>query len=383
MKPVNSLRNKIKYLFVAMGPGETGQARSLAKYISQKNGEIVFALRPEKILRFFAKDKEFRVFLAETPEKLKEIVEKEKPDVLLLFNSKMWTSRDNFLEIPPFEKPPLCLAVDSNWLFNDEKYPSFRFIKWANKYLVLFPKRIFELGLKENNGAFVISPDVLKKIIPVGLIPTYKKPAKKEISAKRKEYGVKSGEKFIFSYFSGFGASHRIWAFYNLIKAVDKLIAAGKKIKVLYTGPTEGLEEKFLSRNWLIKKTGLSSEEYFLTLASGDLVFQHQGMVTLSQAISANIPTIANVSLLPRQKTAKLHFWEVSPFARTGVCSMLAKSAPTKIVAETIENLLYNDAAIKKMIEKQKEIFQRGEPTAHEIIIKLLKRSPEIASKKI
>lgn len=363
----------MKYLFVAMGPGETSQARALAKYIEKKGGEILFALHQRKNLHFLVEDKKFKIFLTENPQKLKRIVEKEKPDILLLFNSKMWGNFREFFETPPFKKPTLALCLDSNWLFNDKRYPAFRFIKWVDKYLVLFPKKIFESGLKENSGDFVIPKNVLQKIIPVGFIPSYKKPSQKSILKIRKKYGIQKNQKFIFSYFSGFGAGHRIFAFNNLFLAIEKLIKKGRKIKVLYVGPTHDLDPEKLKKNWLLKEEFLSAKEYFLTLSKTDLIFQHQGMATLSQAIAAQVPVICNVHILKERVLPKLHFWEVSPFKRAGVCEMFSKSTPIGKIAKTIDELLFNEKKRREMQKKQKLIWKNGEEKAFKIIKNLLK----------
>lgn len=351
-----------------MGPGETGHAIALARYISKRGGKILFALKQEKNLNFLLEDRNFNVFFTPTPKELKKIIKKERPDVLLIFNSKIWGSRfENFLNKTPFQKPPFTVCVDSNWLFNDKKYPDFKFIKWADEYLIVFPKKIFELGLKKNKGTYIISRSFLKKISPIGFIPSYQKPARKEILKIRKKYKIKSDEKFIFSYFSGLGAGHRTWAFENLIRATDKLIKKGRKIKVLYLGPTEDLNQEKLKRKWLIKIRELPASEYFLTLSSADLVFQHQGLVTLVQAISAQVPVIANVSIL-KSKIPKNHFWEVNPFVKVGTCIMLSKSTPTKKISQSINQLLFDKKSIEKMKEKQKLIFEKGENKSFEII---------------
>lgn len=363
---------KKKYLFASMGPGETSQARALAKYIAKKGGEILFCLRRGKNLPFLSKDREFKVFITETPKDLKKVIEKEKPDIVLFFNSKMWGSCKGFLENPLFKKPPLTVCIDSNWLFNDKKYPTFRFIEWADKYLVLFPKKVFKLGLKENGGDFIIPKNVLKKIIPVGFIPSYKKPSQKRILKTRKKYKIQKKEKFIFSYFSDFEAGHRVFAFDNLIDAVDRLIKKGKKIKVLYTGPTEDLDPNKLKKTWLIKIRKLSASEYFLTLASSDLVFQHQGMATLTQAISSGIPAICNVHNLRGGSILRLHFWEVAPFKRAGACEMFSKSTPIKEISKEIEQLLYNPKARQRIQKNQKLIFEQGEKSSFEILKDLL-----------
>lgn len=366
---------EIKYLFVARGPGEAGQARSLAKYVATKGGVVLFALLQKENLHFFSHDKNFQLFLTETPQRLKRVIAKEKPEVFLIFNSKAWAANKAFREKPLFKKPCLTLCVDSNWLFNNKKYPNFPFIPWADKYLVLFPKKIFELGLKKNGGGFVIPRPTLKQVIPVGFIPTYPKVPAKERERIRKKYKVQKDEKFIFSYFSGFGAGHRVFAFNNLIASVDRLIKKGRKIKVLYVGPTEDIDEKKLSKTWLLKEEKISAKEYFVVLSASDLVFQHQGMVTLSQAISAGVPVIANVHLLKElpPSVQKLHFWEVAPFDKAGSCKMFSKSTTLKKIGLEIDKLLYNTAAIKKMTKAQRAIFEKGEGRAFSIIQKLLK----------
>lgn len=358
----------VKFLFVARGPGETGQARALAKFLSKRKAEIIFCLHQEKNLFFLEDDKEFKVFLTPKPENLKEIVEKEKPKFLLLFNSKMWGGE--FLKNPPFKRPDFVFCFDSNWLFNSKKYPNYDYLKWADKYFILFPEKIFKLGLKEFGGNFQIEKKVKEKILPIGFIPSYFPPKKEGKEKIKKNLGIKKEEKFIFSYFSGWGAGHRIWAFENFVRAVDTLIKK-KKIKAIYIGPKENLSEKFLKRDWLIIKEKVSAKEYFSILSASDLIFMHQGMVTLAQAISCQIPVICNVSIL-KKELLKLHFWEVLPFKRAGICEMFSKSTKIEKIAKKIEELLFNKKEREKMIKKQKEIFEKGEERFFEEIKKLL-----------
>ena len=372
-----SKKRKIKFLFVARGPGETSQARALAKYIAKKGEKVLFCLLQKKNFHFLSEDKEIKTFLTKNPKELKKIIEKENPDALLIFNSKTWGGINGFLEKPPFKKPPLIISFDSNWLFNNKKYPAYQFIKWCDKYLVLFPKKIFEMGLKEKKGNFIISKKILKKIIPVGFIPSYKKLSQNRIAKIRKEYGVQKNEKLIFSYFSGFGAGHRVFAFNNLIDAVERLIKKGEKIKVLYVGATDNLDQDKVKKEWLILKKKLSSNEYFFALSASDLVFQHQGMVTLCQAISVQVPVFCNVHLLKGCPILKLHFWEVDPFKRIKVCEMFSKTTSIKKISKKIEEFLYNSTFRGKMQKKQKLIFEDGEKKSYEIIKKLIKENKE------
>ena len=352
-----------------MGPGETEHARALGKYLSKKGYKVLFALRQEKNAFFFEKDEEFKIFITERPEKLKPILEKEKPEFLFLFNSKIWGGK--FLEKSPFKKPKFVFCVDSNWLFNSKKYPRLDFVKWADIYFISFPKKIFDFGLKKNGGNFEIEKEIKEKIIPVGFIPSYKRPPQKIIRKIRKAYDIKKDEKFIFSYFSGWGASHRTWALENFVKAVELLIKKNRKIKAICVGLVTDLNLEKIKRNWLILKEKLSAEDFFLTLASSDLVFQHQGMVTLSQAISCQIPVICNVSTL-NQIIPKIHFWEVSPFKKAKACEMFSKTTKIEKISQRIEELLFEKESREKMRKNQRLIFEEGEKNIFEIIKKLI-----------
>jgi len=167
--------------------------------------------------------------------------------------------------------------------------------------------------------------------------------------------GIKGKEKLIFSYFSGFGAGYRSWALENFLKAVELLIKKKRKIKAIYIGPKLKIQKE-----WLIEKEGVSAKKYFEILASSDLIFMHQGMVTLAQAISCQIPVICNVSVL-KEEIPRLHFWEVLPFKKAGVCEMFSKKTKIEKIAMGIERLLYDKKEIERMRKKQKEIFERGE----------------------
>ena len=363
------LKKKIKFCFVSRGPGETGQARALAKFLEKKGGKIIFCLHQEKNLFFLEKDKNFKIYLTPRPDNLKKVILKEKPHFLLLFNSKMWGG--DFLKEPPFKRPPFVFCFDSNWLFNSKKYPLYDFIKWADKYFILFPEKIFKLGLKENGGNFEIEKNVKEKIEPLGFIPSYEPIGKKLKEKIREKLKIKRNEKFIFSYFSGWGAGHRIWALKNFEKAVDILVKEGKKIKAMYVGPVQDLSLKETKRDWLLIKEKLSAKDFFSILASSDLIFMHQGMVTLAQAICCQIPVVCNVSIL-KKEMARLHFWEVLPFKKAGVCEMLSKSTKVEKIKKVIFDLLYNEKRKKEMQKRQKEIFEGGERNFFEKLKKFL-----------
>ena len=356
-----------------MGPGETIQGVALANYAANKGDDVALATRIKLNYRFLKKQKQqFRVYLVETEKRLKSVFEKEKPDVFVLCNSKIVRYSKHFFISPPSPKP-VTVSLDSNWLFlKNEKWYSF--VEWVDRYFILFPKKIFNLGLKKYGGNYNIPGHIIKKIETVGFIPSFKKIPQNEQLEIRKKYNIGKDEKLIFSYVGGFGAGFRLWALENLIKAVSNLNQKGLKIKIILVCRREnikGLEKK----SWLIVKELLSDKEFFSTLSSSDLVFQHQGLGTLAQAISSQIPVIANVRNIEEEPYPDhAHAWEVGPFATLNMCKMFYKNSPIENIKKAIKELLYDKKEIEKMKKAQKKYYVSGEPNAHKIIKKLLEK---------
>lgn len=364
-------RKKNKFLIITMGPGETVQGTALAYYLLSKKERVVLATRLKTNYSFLKKTV-FKFFLAENTKKLKSLIKKERPDVVILCNSKIISYYQEFSKILPTPRP-LTVSLDSNWLFlkNQGWYD---FPEWLDKYLIVFPKKIFNLGLKKYGGHYDIPDSVMKKIETVGFIPSYKKiPLKTRINL-RKRYKIGKEEKLIFSYFGGFGAGFRPWALENMLKATENLIRKGLKIKIFYTGPLNNSVQNISKKSWLIREKLLTEKQFFSLLASSDLVFQHQGLGTLAQAISSQVPVIANVrDLKDEPHSDHAHTWEVSPFAKLNLCRMLYKSTPVKEIEKQIKKLLYDDKEIKKMKNAQKKYYLAGEPRVYKLIKKLLK----------
>lgn len=364
---------KNKFLFVAMGPGETAQGIGLANYAAGKGDSIVFVVRTKGSYGFAAEQiKGAKIFLAEDAESLKKIFEREKPDVLALCNSKLARYYDGFFMKSPSDKI-VSVSLDSNWLF-DKDGGWYACADWLDKYFIIFPQEIFNSGLKKYGGNYGIHPEVAARIETVGFIPFFKKPSIKTRLGIRKKYKIKKDQKFIFSYFSGYGADHRSWAFNNLEKAVDILIQKGLDVKVLYVGAKNSLSADSIKKEWLVVEEKMNIKDFYFTLASSDLVFQHQGLGTLSQAFSASIPVITNVMDLSDEVRAKhAHAWELASFARLGMSDMLYRSTPTEEISQNIEKLLRDKEAIKKMKEAQKKYYFAGEPNAYKTIKQLLR----------
>lgn len=364
--------NKNKFLFIAMGPGESVQGVGLAKYAIDKGDDIIFITRA-KVNYDFVKNqiKNAKILLVETAEYLKKIFDQEKPDVLVLCNSKIARYYDGFFMKFPSDKI-VSVSLDSNWLF-DKDGGWYSCADWLDKYFVIFPEKIFNFGLKKYGGNYDIPPEIAKRIETVGFIPFFKKPSLKTRLEMRKKYGIKKNQKLIFSYFSGYGATHRGWAFDNLEKSIDILTQKGLDAKVIYIGAKNDLGAETLKKNWLIVEEKMNIKDFYLALASSDLVFQHQGLGTLSQAFSANIPVITNVMDLSDEVRAKhAHAWELAPFAKLGMSDMLYRSTPIGEISRNIEKLLCDKEEIKKMKSFQKKYYFAGEPNAYKTIKQLL-----------
>jgi|GEM_PF-864098 len=373
-----------KYLFVSRGPGEISQASGLAKYVFARGGGVIFAMTQQENLEFVKPyAKSFKIHFAENPSALTRLVVSYRPDVVLFCNSKVWSDLlfshprlwEKVKEIytTPISTSALVICIDSNWLFNDQKYPMFPYIRWATKYLINIHPEIFRMGLKENDGDFTLAENVIDKIEPVGSVPTFFQPNSGDRARVRQKYNIAPDEKMIFSYFSGSGgAEHRPWALSNLLAATELLLKKGRKIRILFVGHKRNANFNKRGPKWLIHEHVLSVDKYYSALSSSDLVFQHQGLATLTQALCAQVPVIANVSQQDKEVIRDLHFWEVGPFARAGICRMLSRSTPIHEIAEHIEQLLFNPAEREKMQEAQRKYFLPGEPRAYEIIQSLL-----------
>ncbi len=355
----------MKVLIFAMGPGETSQAAAVAHEIQQRGGEVLFAVRQDVNLSFIAGENKYKTFLTPTPADIKELAVKEAPDRVLLCNSKSFGNDGTFINDASYLPIP-TFTVDSNWLF-DSSQPSFPFIRWAKNYYINLPQQVFELGLKENGGYFTVSPEVRQKIKVVGLIPSYPKLDRDTVQATRKSLGIGADEKLVFCYFSGFGADSRDWLLKNAIDAIETVRAENEgQVKLIYHGILNA-DTDVAKHEWVRPLTDkgqtVSPEEFYKILSSADLMFQHQGLGTLAQAISAEIPTIANVRLYPDAKHGypAIHVGEVEPFAKVGACRMVRNDTEVRDISKEITELLYNAQAISDMQRAQREIYSCGE----------------------
>lgn len=364
----------MKIFIAAMGPGEIGQGIAFAQYALKKGADVTFAIMDKKnspMVNLSAA--RFNVLLLKKNSKsLNNAVFGSKPDVLLLCNSKIFSADGFYPNHPPLPKP-LTISIDSNWLFGpDSPYKS---LPWVDKYCVNIPEKVFKLGLKKYGGHYTIPVKALKKIKIVGLLPSYSKIPTFSIGKIRNKYGVLRNEKLVFLYAST--ASHSASVLSQFLKkAIDVIRILRKKgheIKIINVSEIPKNIFK-IKEKWILNLNHVDAREFYKILASSDLVFQHQGLGTLAQAIGANIPVISNVrDLKDEESPYHTHTWEIMPFAKSGACSVFHFSAPVSMLATEMEKLLYSDKSISKMKKKQALLYESGEKNVFEEMKYLLK----------
>lgn len=356
-----------------MASGETSQAYAIAKYLLLRKAKVSLALKDRATSIYFSKQNlNFPLYITPSFNDFRNLSKRVNPQIIIFCNSKSYKRDKEFINLKTSPFPNIAtFTIDSNWLFNSnlERYP---YVKWADLYFINLPEKVFSLGLRKHGGYFSIDQKIAKKIIPVGIIPSYKNLKKQDKENIRRTIGIKPKEKMIFCYFSGVGAAGRPWVLYNLVSALP-LIHGKDNIKIIYSGDATLLNKYFLKKYPFLIHSDVESPEYFYQLlASSDLVFQHQGLVTLTQAICANIPVITNVSIYPKTELPGLHSAELKPFHKLNLCKMLYKSTSKSKVASAINTLLYDKEAITEMKNVQKTYKNYGEKEVYKKIYEYL-----------
>jgi len=361
-----------RFFIATMGPGEIGQGMAFAQYALSRGNLVTLSVPHAGYLPLIRlRHPRFSSLIIKDSTALKKTLNSKKVDILVLCNSKIFTRNDNFHKHPPEPKLP-SLSIDSNWLFGPSSlYPS---NPWVDRYCLNLPESIFQMGLKKNGGHYRIPKGILKKISVVGLIPSYHPLSSQEKNKIRTHYGVHKNEKLIFLYTS-IGYLIKPVVFLKAYAVAKKLRAKGKKVKVIYFGdpPPASLNTK--DRHWFLTLPHTNTEHFSKVLASSDLVFQHQGLSTLEQAIGAQVPVIANVKDPKYEKHPKrhMHAWEVGPFAKYGACAMFFFDDSSDAIANYAEDILFNKKRREAMRRKQRALYEKGEEKVYNEAIKLLK----------
>lgn len=347
----------MKFLIITMGPGETSQGAAFGRYVIQKGHSVSFRiLRPEN--RTFFRGLPVTVKSTRDGMEAAKDITKGGFDVVVFCNSKIFKSQD-IHKIEPSPRP-FCCSIDSNWLFGkDVEYP---WIGWLDNYYINLPVKVFKLGLSENGGNFNIADNVKSRLVDVGMIPSYKPLDKSESQKIRNKIGVKQNQNLLFSYI-GSSITYKDQFQKKYIETMKVLQNKyHDKIKIMSVGKELHIPQTISTLQ------NVSSEWFYRYLASSDIVFQHQGLGTLEQAISARIPVIANVIRPEKGEKVNAHAWEVGPFEKAGLCKMHYYDDPVQNVVESVEKLIFNQNIRQKMIDSQKKHYSMGEKTMLENI---------------
>lgn len=366
-----SQHSPYQFFIAAMGPGEIGQGMAFARYALSRGNFVTLSVSHAEYLPLIRlRHPKFSSLIIKDSTTLKKTLNSKKVDILVLCNSKIFTRNDNFHKYPPEPKLP-SLSIDSNWLFG----PSSPYLSnpWVNRYCLNLPEPIFQMGLKKNGGHYRIPKKILKKISVVGLIPSYRPVSRQEKNKIRTHYGIHKNEKLIFLYTS-IGYLIKPVVFLKAYAVAKKLKAKGKKVKVIYFGDPPPASLNIKDRHWFLTLPRTNTEHFSKVLASSDLVFQHQGLSTLEQAIGAQVPVIANVKDPKYEKHPKrhMHAWEVGPFAKYGACAMFFFDDSSDAIANCAEDILFNKKRREAMRRKQRALYGKGEEKVYNEAIKLL-----------
>ncbi len=364
-----------KILVAGMGPGEISQAMAFVRHavsVGSNVSLVIFNPAYASIANFT--DDNFSLLISDRKvDAFDQVVKSERPDVLVLCNSKMDfpDSDESYFKESPW--PWLAtISIDSNWLFIRNN-PA-KTLQWPSAYCINIPEPVFQLGLTKNGGHYDIPKETLGKIKLVGLIPSYERVDDSLIKSTREKLNIQSDEKLVFVYSTSTTmlSENRSTLTRKGIDAVGILRDQGHKIKIVNVGP---MPDDVLCANndWHTNVGEVSTEEFHTLLSSADLVFQHQGLGTLEQAIASNVPVLSNVrDMKDEESPYHAHAWEVLPFVSCGAASMLYFSDSLEKTAAEIASLLYDADKSDFMRRSQSALYVRGEAGVMTVIDDLL-----------
>jgi hypothetical protein len=361
----------MKFLVFAMGPGESSHGYAIIQYLMERGHQTTFALRQHTNTNFYTSCPFFDLVVTPTLSDLQNLVSTAQPDAIIICNSKAFNDTP-FVETCPWKTIP-TFSIDSNWLFEPRGIN--RCIQWLDKYFVTFPPSLFEQGLKENGGQFPIPSSMRSRIEPIGFVPSYQKPDELVKGRIRQALSIQPHEKLIFCYVSGYGAGVRNFVLDMLVPVINNLRRKGRAIKVFVTGNLDLIrKQSSYDFDWLLLPRQAVIEDFYSHIASVDLVFMHHGLATIAQAISAQVPVVANIALLPIDPSLQSEVGEIMPLHQAGLCELLYSHFDPCKIQDTIEALLYDDQTIQKMQQMQRKYACHGEQRLYISIMEYLSR---------
>lgn len=340
----------MKIFFLVRGLGEYAQAYAVASSLLKRK-ETITIFTDNYFIAEIARVDGFKVFLIEDPQKMKEKIENLEGEALFLCNSH--TTYKFQLSRPV--KIRKIFSLDSNWLFNNQLYPT-KTYEWIDCCYVVFPERYFLINLKENGGHFVIDPFFKKKIKTLGFLPVWKRLSLEEKKQVRKKYQIGENKKLI-TYYQGspkIFKNDRFALFkLKLLEDLEKFlpeIERQYKTSIVFINLTSEAEKLEVDK----------TVEFNNLISSVDLMIMHHGYGTLPKLFHNQVPIISFTEK-PESNLIGAYF-ELLPPIKFGLLKhFFYNDYPKDILKRTIIELLFDEQKIKEMKENQQKIFENGE----------------------
>ena len=344
----------MKIIFVVKGLGEYAQAHPIAR-IFQKNHEQVNFITEDKFVKELIINDRFD--LIEYSTSVNNLLREIKADALFLCNSH--TTNVYQLERPKNIKK--IFSLDSNWLFNNQKYLSlglekFYTYEWIDHMYVVFPKTLFEANLKENKGYYDVDSFFKNKIFCPGFVPSGSTYSNSQKQLIKKKFKINDDVKIISVYFGNHQFHSEIYN--QAVKDVEH------KINIIISelhSNNSIVDYRMIKLNGdqidLNIKDSISFDE---ELAISDLIIMHYGYGTLPKIFHKQIPVI---SLVPKvNNDYHTNFYELSPCIRKNALKYLIfNEFSIRELKELVMSMIFDENLIKNMKINQKKLFEKGE----------------------
>jgi hypothetical protein len=351
----------MKTAFLVRGLGEYAQAIAIAPLIRERGFTPLFLTDNAFLASLIEKDGFLLTFFArpdEANEKLKHI----EANALFLCNAH--TTRIYNLVRPKQIK--WIFSLDSNWLFNNEKYkklnqPKLLTYPWIDRPYLLFPRQFFLNNLKENGGYYEIDKAFREKIITPGFIPSGPHFTEQQRQEIRQKIGLSDGQKLVVSYFSK-PEFHSSQIKEYIIQFERQVKNAIMHINSAVNSPIALFDLTSLWNNFKasINISPLATNDFNAIIGISDLVVMHYGYGTLPKVFANQIPVLC---IIPRpDNTLHSNFFELKPCIDAKAIEYLFFDQITEdAISEKARSLLFDPAAKKEIKSNQARIFSPGE----------------------
>lgn len=350
-----------KILLVCNGSAETAQAAAFSQYLIQQKHSPIFGLLKKDHAHYLASPNEetpVDMGLIDSPESYKALLASEAPDFVYLFNSQLFTNDLSFLENPAHNVKTFC--VDTGWSLYGE---GSRRVTWADKNFNVLPREIFESNLEANGGHYPIEKTAYSNTEFVGLLPSYTPPPAAQKKLIRKALQVTGDKKLIFMYFGG--PSSTAFLQEHLQQIVKRLKDENIKASLMIAGASSEAQRK----DNIVLLPPLDSRSFYEFLSCADLVLQHQGLTSLAQCISAEVPVICNTPNTRRDSNREPASWRVDPFFKQGSCERFEYKNFLSLGLDSLMDFFEFQNKVDEMKEAQRKLKAEGEKNLFDLSI--------------